>query len=302
MSVFYNYVCGFTTGGILGPVTMNLQLEVSGGVIIAVTGTISNNDGTTGAVYRAPGTVNSPDHLTFNNNIIFPGVNPSYFSVNGFGVADSFDNNYLIYQNDPISDNATGIQAPNPDTVYNSRVIPNTLTIACLLKGTKILLETGYKNIENICVGERVVTHDSRLVEILKIHKSVYPISDLVMPCKIEKGTFGFSTIPFSHLQISLRGEKDNSSISPLTGSVEGGYRNREKVPFENLYLTEGHAIKPYDRFEPPTSYSYKSVPDNIEELHYYHIELKNEIGENRRTNTLIANGLIVESYSTELL
>uniref|UniRef100_A0A6C0ADI0 Hedgehog/Intein (Hint) domain-containing protein n=1 Tax=viral metagenome TaxID=1070528 RepID=A0A6C0ADI0_9ZZZZ len=72
----------------------------------------------------------------------------------------------------------------------------------------------------------------------------------------------------------------------------------------EDLYISQGHAIKVEGKFKLPEHLRLKRL--SIEEFlqlnadKYYHIELYCEEGEDRRSNTLDANGVIVESYSSD--
>lgn len=65
-----------------------------------------------------------------------------------------------------------------------------TSTLACLLKGTKILTPIGYIPIEKLKKGDKILTHNFKVKEILEIYESVvYPMSDF-LPCIIPKGKF----------------------------------------------------------------------------------------------------------------
>ena len=76
----------------------------------------------------------------------------------------------------------------------------------------------------------------------------------------------------------------------------------------EDTYLTKGHAIKFGSKFGSPSAWNCRhlTLADlhhvGLTEIEYHHLELECAEGENRRTNTLIANGVIVESFSQELL
>jgi len=76
----------------------------------------------------------------------------------------------------------------------------------------------------------------------------------------------------------------------------------------KQLYLSIHHAVKINGVWIDPLSAGF--IKCNIDEfiskgvniIKYYHLKLESKDGENRRINTLIANGLEVESYSNEKL
>jgi hypothetical protein len=66
-----------------------------------------------------------------------------------------------------------------------------TNEVPCLLKGMKILTETGYKLIEELTENDKILTGDNRLTNIQRIYTSyVYP-DDNTLPLIIEPGKYG---------------------------------------------------------------------------------------------------------------
>lgn len=143
-------------------------------------------------------------------------------------------------------------------------LVDQRLTLGCLLDGTKILTPSGYKLISEIKAGD-LIRSEFKNIKVKKNLKSNIKLSEFEMPYKVPKGKLGAN---------------------------------------EDLYLTKGHAIKFKDEFKAPAQLGFiqqkiKDMPE-LKELIYYHLELECDKTENRRTNTIIANGVIVESYSME--
>ena len=112
--------------------------------------------------------------------------------------------------------------------------------IKCFLKGTNVLTPSGYRRIELLKIGDKVLTHDNRPVRIVKINKSNPSPSKYSHPYKIPKGT-----------------RVDNFVCN------------------EDLFLTPEHAIMvKYPYMVPIQSTIFKQVTD--QPLEYFHLVLPN--------------------------
>jgi hypothetical protein len=97
-----------------------------------------------------------------------------------------------------LATNASNYPTLNPPTSYNFAVNSTTnfivvqaSQIPCLLEGTKILTNDGYKLIVTLNIGDYVQTHDNRTVEIIDIKKWTVFGSETNCPLLIEKGKYG---------------------------------------------------------------------------------------------------------------
>lgn len=63
-------------------------------------------------------------------------------------------------------------------------------TIACLLEGTNILTNEGYKLIENISLDDTIITGDDRKVKVTEIHKTLFFSNNENVPRIIKKGEY----------------------------------------------------------------------------------------------------------------
>ena len=168
-----------------------------------------------------------------------------------------------------IADNSTGISTGtvttgtilNPFGIYN--LYPSSPSpVPCFLAGTRILTSTGYKRIEEIESGERILTSDGRAV-----HANVYTFSTKTTtetaPYCIPAGTLG------------------NHS------------------PSRDLHLTGNHAIKDSNGVWQIPKYLAKKNTEIKQHsvgtiITYYHVECPNYMKDN-----LIAEGVTAESLNT---
>ena len=138
-----------------------------------------------------------------------------------------------------------------------------SLSEACLLYTTKILTKDGYKIISDLLLTDIIISENKE-----------FRIKNILISDKGE--------LPYRVPKIDNIGEY--------------------------LYISSGHAIKIQNKFYLPEKLGLKKVTmeelieEGINKLTYYHIELYCLEGENRRSNTLTANGYVVESYSSEVI
>lgn len=252
MSDIYFYNATFIVSVTQGNVILNFTLTVDNitGEVTDLTGTLSPTIGPSQPVeLLAPGTFQG------NDNILANPSNTPYFSTNGLAFS-SLGFNYRI----------RNFQGFNVEviSVGDSQQVPfisETLFLPCLLSGTKILTDKGFKLIDDLKEGESIKS-ENKIHVIKRIITT--PISDKKeFPYLIPKGT--------------------------ILGS---------KKCIEDLYISRGHSIKLKKSFHFPARLGFSMVEDlGDKNPLYYHIELFKNSGETRRTNTLNANGIIVESF-----
>lgn len=264
--------------------------------------------------------------VVVNNNNIGTAIETQYSTITYYG-QNTFTGfiNYVVSggfsrPNSLPNDNYVSLTSPNftdagfsfkdtsggsgiPNAFYNIYTIDGTnyflynnilsqsdpftfiITASCLLERTKILTNTGQKLISLIEIGDDIVYNlkgDTRKAKRILVSY----LTDKYFPVKIEKGILNAD---------------------------------------EDLFLTAGHAVKTKDGWRGPTQYpllcsqvdikelkdlKYDTIPSEndphtYQGIKYYHIELdipESDLGKegNRRKYPLIANGVIVESFSSE--
>uniref|UniRef100_A0A6C0AE72 Uncharacterized protein n=1 Tax=viral metagenome TaxID=1070528 RepID=A0A6C0AE72_9ZZZZ len=205
-------------------------------------------------------TLYSPGSIDNNDNILDSVVTAPYFSVNGLAL----NYTYLGGGSDILRFlNVSGFDN-SISSVTTSPLISESLSLACLLSNTNILTKNGYIRIDSL-KNEDIIVSENKEFKIKKIMHTEVKLIDKYMPFLLPKDFL-------------------NSN--------------------EDLYLSQGHEIKVEGKFKLPEHLGLKrlSIEEFLElnENKYYHIELYCEEGEDRRTNTLDANGVIVESYSSK--
>jgi hypothetical protein len=133
--------------------------------------------------------------------------------------------------------------------------------VACFCTGTAILTDHGERAVEDLCVGDRVVTMSGEVQPIVWIgHRRVdcraHPRPETVWPVRVEAGAFGLG------------------------------------LPQRELWLSPGHAVLvegtllPVDRLINGATVT--AIP--VDSLTYWHVELP-------RHDVILANGAPTESY-----
>ena len=271
MSTFYNYAGTFNNEATPPNVTFALSFTVNGSnVITAVSGTISY---TTTYTNTSNISILSTNTFHSNDNVLNATTIPC-FTVNGLAFSDN--TNSISYNISLLNGSGDGVRwsivlsAPFPFVPPSSE----TLSAACLYYNTNILTmfegEKSYKLISDLSL-EDIILSEAKEFKIKRI--LVSENGDL--PYKIPKDLFS------------------------------------ENIPSSDLYISSGHAIKlPFekykDKFILPESLGIRQQTieelkdSNLFPIKYYHIELETGEGETRRSNTLTANGVVVESYSSD--
>jgi len=204
-----------------------------------------------------------PTNSYRNNDNILNNLNTSpYFTTNGAAFLDLTNNKYSFYFNLSQSRDYVSFGRLTRDT--NKPLISESLSLACLLSNTNILTNEGFIKINEL-KENHVIICENKKHKIIRIMSTKINIIEKEMPYKLPSGILGCK---------------------------------------EDLYLSQGHAIKIENKFFLPEYLNLKrlSIEEFLElrEDKYFHIELECQEGENRRTNTLNANGVIVESYSPD--
>jgi hypothetical protein len=142
-------------------------------------------------------------------------------------------------------------------------------TTPCFMHGTKILTDNWYVPVEDLRVGDLVMTHGAI----------------------IENGHIVGDDIPMQVRNISKNSRKAISSTSPISITKNAFGPNK---PFEDLYVSPNHGLLnskgrlyPAKKFINETSIFQNPTIDFIT---YYHIELDGHFA-------ITANGVITESY-----
>ena len=268
MSSTYNFSGSFLLNSndsepITATVQISLIVQDNSNLIIGGTGTITYSSNL--ILQDSNIFLLLPGSYNGNNNISTSLTTSPYFSLQGTAFLDVVNNyNLSFYFN----------QIQNEDYVFNSRFTPvngnrnpfisESLSLPCLLSNTNILTNEGYIQINKLNENHIIIS-ENKEHKIKKILSTKINLIQKDMPYRLPSGMLGCS---------------------------------------EDLYLSQGHAIKVQGIFKLPEHLNLKRL--NVEEFlelkedKYYHIELECLEEENRRTNTLNANGVTVESYSPD--
>jgi len=166
----------------------------------------------------------------------------------------------------------SGLIARFESVILNTNRVSNSAV--CYVKGTKILTSTGYKNIEDIVLGDEVCVYG----DITDDDKLIINTSNGETTRKVIFG--GYFTR--SHLNV------ESKPIVFKAGSLG------ENVPFEDVAVSPGHGIILHDLLisaEQLVNCDTIYQSDDYEEVTYYHIELESH-------SIINAGGLFGESLA----
>ncbi len=144
-----------------------------------------------------------------------------------------------------------------PDSVSGTDIV----TVACFAAGTRLRTETGSVAVEDLALGDRLLTHDGRREPIVWIEQRTvncarHPKPETVWPVRIRAGAFAAN------------------------------------VPVRDLYLSPDHAVFVNNVLVPAkllvNGVSVTQTPVDL--VTYYHVELPEHA-------VIFAEGLMVESY-----
>jgi hypothetical protein len=102
----------------------------------------------------------------------------------------------------------SGLPEEQPTTTTTTRPTTSTTTttttgpLPCFVKGTRILTPTGYKCVEEIESGDKVLTSDNRIVNANMYRFTVDNTSEDTAPYNIQAGSIG-PGLPFNDLHVS---------------------------------------------------------------------------------------------------
>jgi hypothetical protein len=223
--------------------------------------------------------------IQFNNpiNIILNGgaqAGNIFWLANSSGLISTISGLTSTIQGNLISGTAVTIGGSNTingnifaqgtNVTFAANTTLNAQTV-CYLKGTNILTETGYKKIEDLMVGDKVVTKG-------EIHNNEFynPIDE-----------YSFSPIKWIGNFTAPNLNEDTLPICIQANAFQ------ENQPYENLYVSPGHRILingklicSRDLVNGNTIYQDSSLIS----VEYYHFELESH-------SSVIANGVLTESF-----
>jgi hypothetical protein len=186
-----------------------------------------------------------------------------------FGSTSGGDGDTAIIGTVSAISNTTYSTAVSNYETYKTTI--NFPVTPCFMKGTKILTDRWYVPIEELKVGDLVMTHGEISVNGL--------LRDANTPRKI------------SNIRIHKR--KAGLKTSPIVITKNTFAPN---MPFEDLYVSRNHRmIDRKGRLYPASKYVNGNTiyqDPSIETITYYHIELASHYA-------ITANGVMVESYNT---
>lgn len=156
-----------------------------------------------------------------------------------------------------IKDNSNSYQTLDNFVINFNTSIVSLEDVNCILKGTKILTVDGYVPIENVKVGDIIITHDGREKKVIRTHYLSAIHSKNTQCIIIRKGTYG---------------------------------------AIEDLYISKNHAILIGNEFITPYGKKqyidkFELVRDKS---HYTYYSIMTD---NFLTDSLIANGVAVETW-----
>ena len=152
------------------------------------------------------------------------------------------------------------VLSSTPDrTQYNISAYDLTIQEPpCFLKGTYILTRNGECLVENLKIGDELVTPDERCVEITDIYSTVISSPcDEDYPVKIPKNFF------------------------------------LNNVPYRDTYLSRWHAIMWDSNWVQPVRNKKMFETERMDEITYYHVETPEYLRDN-----IVANGMPCESWN----
>jgi hypothetical protein len=268
------------------PFSFSFTATVSAGVVIA----IGNTEVTYGADQR-PGTIYYVSPGDSNNGLTPPTPNDNnislstpFFTLGGLSFIDESGLlglgyiTYTIYTPDNLNYFIYGTSGIGTESVT---IILNP----CLFYDTNILTDCGQKLISEIKKGDLVVCNTQG--DTAKVKKVIISdFYDIQLPILIPKG--------------KLNADKDLILSIGHAVNNDGQWDSACKFGCGHISIEE-LKIRGYNTTKSETD------DHNYPGIKYYHLELEIPESEilkphNRRRYILIANGVIVESYSTELI
>jgi hypothetical protein len=138
---------------------------------------------------------------------------------------------------------------------YDSYLNKPAFIDPCFAEGTNILTPSGYVKVENLKIGDKLLTYQNKIIEIKNIVNFMSSLNKNML-YKLEKNA----------LEVN--------------------------VPNEDLYMSEGHAFKYNNNWYHMYHNKWATKTEEKISIKYYHILINDWF-----SNTLVANGVEVESY-----
>lgn len=197
------------------------------------------------------------------DNILQSLTLPFFTTTGGLGIHDTSNNIQYLLKGLVLIDAETSnyLGEINASNLVNES-LQEQLQL-CLLETTKILTPIGYKLITEIKKDDYILSENNREIKVTDVVMFEIDFSNSSIPYIVPKGKFG---------------------------------------AIEDLYISGNHAIKINDNFKHAKRLKLcKISKETLKEMNkpkYYHLSLEcSSPNENHRTNTLIANGVVVESF-----
>jgi hypothetical protein len=209
--------------------------------------------------YNNSTAIGSGAMITDSNQIVLGGIGVENTNI-PYGRLNIGNNNLWI--------DADGIHFPDGSflsTASTSNPIP-----VCYLKGTLILTKNGFCPIENLRIGDEIITR-------YKINQNKYVEREQHKTDKIRW---------ISHFRCK-RLDKESRPICFKKDCF------RENIPFRDLYLSPDHGFIMNGQFiRAKNAINNKTIyqDETINHVTYYHLELSSHI-------SIYANGMLAESY-----
>lgn len=192
------------------------------------------------------------------------GITPPFLYGNFISPLTRFDYNDDIVINGQFFSTNQILFRSNGNTTVNPVGV-------CYLKGTQILTENGYKKIEDLNVGDKVVTKGQIFANAYTNVDEEFSLEPIVMIGNYRAPNLTDKSFPIC-----------------IKANALG-----ENMPFEDLYVSPGHRILldgklvlATDLINGETIFQDRSFL----EIDYYHLELKDH-------HSIVANGILSESY-----
>jgi hypothetical protein len=270
MSANYGYTATFSDYG--GTIEFNFTLTPLNNnnppsEIVGITGSITYTNTTPmSGVSTNLSIVNTG---TFGNDNLINSMTQPFFTANGLAISDNTNGiDYILAENN-------GVDIVQESLNQTITTLTNESLVNCLLETTMIKTEKGEILVKNVYSGLMVDCGDGKFRKCKAVTRAGPLIFMLEhdLPYMIPKGTLGAT----EDLYLSPgHAVKNGKGIYKLPKQlIKEGYSQIKKCSREDLFNAE------------------------LDEKSYFHVELECFPGENRRTNGLIANGVLVESYST---
>ncbi len=165
---------------------------------------VSSSNATTYAMFNSAASSFSLYNLIKSDLFVPSGTTNLNFQLqiptNSTSLADMNNNGVSPSVPVTLSTNSSNYPTLNPPNSYNFAINSSTglnfvatSTLACLAKGTYIKTLNGYILVENLKIGDYLMTHDSKITKIIDIMMYNHIPNEHTYPLIVKKGTYGGS-------------------------------------------------------------------------------------------------------------